>query len=182
MPLVVPVEERRRIVIAAAPLEDLIFAIFESGLFLVPALELAVVSLVQAPVLVQRDPVEVKLVCDVIECDDGALQHGRVGEVELPVFRFQSSAGSARLLDALLVERHVDPARELVGLVPDGLAVSHEDDLVNFLLGHGPYSCSCASHRCSMYLIIKARPQPPFESVEDQGINSLLNHFWSINS
>ena len=142
MPLVVPVKEGRRIVITTPPLENLLLAIFQRRFFLVPALQLTIMPLIQAPVLVQRDPVNVELVSDVVEGNDGSLQHRRVRSVELPVLLLQASAGSARLLDTLLIEWHVDPARELVRLVPNGLAVAYEDDLVNFLLGHGP-NCSC---------------------------------------
>ena len=66
MPLVIEVKCRRRIVVTAAPFEDLLLAEFKRCFFLVPALKLSVVALVQPPVFVRRDPIGVKLVGNVV--------------------------------------------------------------------------------------------------------------------
>ena len=102
MPLVVRVKQRRWVVVTAAPLEHLILSILQSGLFFVPALQLTIVALVEPPVLVGRDPIAVKLICDMVESLHRSLEVRSVGDVEKPVLSLKATAGRPCLLDSLL--------------------------------------------------------------------------------
>src|SRR6478736_6283754 len=74
---------RRRDVVAAAPDEHLLLAELGRRLGLVEALQRAVVPLVQAPVLLDRQPQPVHLFQREVERADGALQQGGEAEVEV---------------------------------------------------------------------------------------------------
>ena len=64
------------------------------------------------------------------EGPDGSLQHGRVGQVEVEALPLQQLAGGLGLLVALLAERAVEPAGELVLSVPGALPVPDEHQRV----------------------------------------------------
>lgn len=125
-------QRRRRYIVATSPLEDLLFTVFSGSLGLVESLEGTVVSLIEAPVLVMRDPVQVQLIGDGVVSLDGALQHTSVSDIELEALLFQHLAGFDCLLNSLFRERDVVPTCEAVLSVPSGLSVSHEDNLVHF--------------------------------------------------
>ena len=61
---------------------------------------------------------------------DRSLEHGRVREVEAKALPLQQLSGGSGLLMALLAERAVEPAGELVLAVPGALAVPDEHQRV----------------------------------------------------
>ncbi len=62
MSYVIERQSWRRQLIDAAPLQDLLLAVLVNHLLLVEALECAVMTLVQPPLLMERDPVTVQLI------------------------------------------------------------------------------------------------------------------------
>src|SRR6185436_172117 len=91
----------------------------------------AVVALVQAPVLRHRQPHLVELVERDPQRADCALQHRGKGEVEAVAAGLQRAARGARLLDALRRQVDVGPAGETVLSVPVGLAVTQQNELMH---------------------------------------------------
>ena len=124
-------ERRRRDVVAAPPGEHLCFAELGRGLGLVEALQRAVVALVQAPVVADRQPRAVHLVERVPERPDRALEHRRPGAIELVALLAQQPASRAGLLDAGRREVDIGPAGEPVRQVPGRFAVAKENELVH---------------------------------------------------
>ena len=126
--LVILGEGQRGDVVAAAPDLDLGVAVLLGGLGLVESLEVAVVLFVEAPALLDRNPVQVHFVQDVVEGLDRPLEVGGIGLFEGEAFRLEQFAGLDGLVHAFGAEVHVGPARETVFLVPDTFAVPDEYD------------------------------------------------------
>ena len=105
-------------VIASAPLQHLFFAMLLGGLSLVETLQGTVVPLIQSPVLVVRNPVQVKLVSDGIISLNGALQHTSVGDIESKSLFLQHLTSLDGLLDASFGKRNIVPTGEPVFLIP----------------------------------------------------------------
>ena len=122
--LVILTERERGDVEAAAPDLHLGVAVFFGGLGLVQALEVAVVLFVEAPALLDGDPVQVHLVQDVVEGLDSALEIGSIGLSEGEALGLEEFTGLDGLFHALGAQVHVGPAGETVFLVPDALAVA----------------------------------------------------------
>ncbi len=136
--LVVAVHLGRRRVIAAAPDQYLLVAVFLGGFRLVEALQGAVVTLVETVIANHRNPHLVHAVEDGPEGADGALEHRGVGHIEFEAGFLQQLAGLAGFLAALIGEVHVLPAGEAVFLVPDALAVADQ-----YQFGaHGGFLCN----------------------------------------
>jgi hypothetical protein len=127
-------QRRRRGVVAAAPDQHLLVAVLGGGFALVQALQGAVVALVQAPVVLDRQPHHVHLVQRQPQRADGALEHRGVGQVEGEAGFAQLPAGAWLRLDAFFGQVDVGPAGEAVFQVPGGFAVAHEYDFVHKLL------------------------------------------------
>ena len=121
----------RRDVVAAAPDFDLGVAVLGRRLRLVQALERAVVSLVQPPRLVHRDPHQIHVVERDPQRANRALQDRRVGEVEGVAAFLEQPAGLVRLFAPALGQIDVDPAGESVFLVPRAFAMTEENDGVH---------------------------------------------------
>src|SRR5262245_37220296 len=129
MPRVVGSERRRRDVVAAPPDLYLRLAVLCRGFRLVQPLERAVMTLVQAPVLLDGNPKAIEPVeCDV-ERSNGTLQQRCVGDVEVVLTFAQQSAGLGGFFAALVGQVDIGPAGEPVFLVPGALAVTEQDDL-----------------------------------------------------
>src|SRR5471032_251300 len=124
-------QRRRRRVVAAAPYQHLVVAVLGGGFALVQALQGAVVALVQAPVVLDRQVHHVHLVHAQPQRADRALEHRGVGQVEGVAGLLQHLAGRLGFGDALLGQVHVGPAGEAVREVPGGLAVAHEYDFIH---------------------------------------------------
>ena len=69
---------------------------------------------------------------------DGALEHRRVGDVELELLGGHQPSGLARFFAAFLAEIDVGPAGEPVLLVPGALTVSQQDESKHAVL----YDCA----------------------------------------
>ena len=130
----------------------LLHAVLRGRLGLVEALQRAVVALVQPPGVVHRDPHLVQLLEREPQRLDRALQHGGVGHVEDVARLAQRAAAGDGLLDALLAEIDVGPAREPVFLVPGAFAVPDENELLHDV---------CDDPLC----IIRRKPLAQFGSV-----------------
>ncbi|MNT13705.1 hypothetical protein D3C72_1486850 [compost metagenome] len=109
----------------------MLVAILGGRLALVQALQGAIVALVQAPVVLDRQIHHVHLVERQPQGADGALQDGSVGHVERKTFLLEDLAGGLGFVDALFRQIDVGPAGEAVIEVPGGLAVTHENDFVH---------------------------------------------------
>ena len=102
--------------------------------------------LVEFPVLLHGDPVELHLA----ECGlggvDGPLQIGCEAEVEIESFLFHEFSGGPGLFPALLGELDIGPSGEKVEFVPFALSVSDQYQLLHFnRLGQGPNGCQIRS-------------------------------------
>ena len=107
------------------------------GVGLVETLERAVVTLVEAPGLVDGQPRAVHLVQNDVQGVDGALQERRVADVEVIALLLEGLAASSGLGAAGVGEVHVGPAGEEVELVPLALAVTNDDEVHVLIVCHG---------------------------------------------
>jgi hypothetical protein len=114
--------------------------VLRGGLGLVQALEGPVVALVEPPAAVHGDPHQVEPVEGQPEGADGPLEDGGVGHVEGEAGLGDLLGGPLGLLDALVGQVDVGPAREAVLLVPDGLAVAEQDEGVHESISRGRWS------------------------------------------
>ena len=96
------------------------------GLRLIETLKCSVVTLVEPPAAVHRDPHEVHLFQAQPQRLDGPLQHRCIGDVENVAFVPQDPTGLDRLLGSLLCQSDIRPAGEAVFQVPGALTVSDE--------------------------------------------------------
>ena len=94
-----------RRVVAAAPDQHLRFAELRRGLGLVEALQRAVVALVQAPVLLHRQPQAVHFLERDVERADRALEHRGIGDVEIEAFVLSAAGPAARASSTPLAVR-----------------------------------------------------------------------------
>src|SRR5690606_13084364 len=124
--LVVERERRRRDVVAAPPELDLLGTVLLHGLSLIEALQRAVVTLVQAPAPLDRQPHEVHLVQHDPRGADSALEDRGEDEVELEPLLLEKPPGFARLITARVGQVDVDPAGKKVLQVPDALSVTEQ--------------------------------------------------------
>ncbi len=125
------IERGRRRVVAAAPDQHLLVAVFFGRFSLVQARQRAVVALVQTPRMNDRDVHQVHLVLHVPQRADRALQHGRVRDVERVARFLQQHARLLRFTDTLFGQVDIDPAGESVFLVPRRFAVADENEFVH---------------------------------------------------
>ncbi len=87
--LVVFGQRRRRHREATTPLLNLLVTVLLSGFGFVQALQRTVVTLVQFPGLLYRQPGLIEFIKDVPQGVDGAFQHGSVGKIKAEAFFFQ---------------------------------------------------------------------------------------------
>lgn len=116
--------------VTTTPDHNLFNTVLVHRLLLVKTSKGTVVTLVKTPRAGHRDPHQVRLLQDVPQRLNSALEHRRVGQVELETGLLEHLTGVVGLVLALLGQRHVMPARELVVHVPLALAVADEHDLV----------------------------------------------------
>ena len=119
-------------VVAPSPLENLLLSVLGSGLSLIESLQCTVVSFVQSPVLVVRNPVQVQLIGNGVISLDGSLKHGGVRDVKLETFLLEHLTSLNGFLDASFRQGHIVPPGEPVFLVPSRLTVTYKDHLVDF--------------------------------------------------
>ena len=124
-------QRRRRNVVAAAPDFYLCLAVFGRGFRLVEALQRTIVTFVEAPRPVDRNPQHVHLVERNPERAERALEHRRVGHVELEFLLGHQTTGFARFFATLFTQVDVVPAGEPVFLVPGAFAVSKQDETMH---------------------------------------------------
>ncbi len=125
--LAAALDRRRRGVVAATPLHELVFAVLRFGRGLVQPLQRTVVAFVEPPVAVHRNPVPVGLVQCHIRRGDGTPQERGVHNVGQAVEPGDQLAGAHRLGAALLGQVDVHPTGELIGSVPLAFAVAEQD-------------------------------------------------------
>ena len=114
MSLIIKVELRRRNVVAATPLEDLLFAMLGSSLSLVKTLESTIGSLVETPRLVMRDPEGAHFLANLIIGLDGTCQYGSVSKIEFKTVLLEKLTGLLSLLNTLWGKVNIVPASETV--------------------------------------------------------------------
>src|SRR5207253_2353196 len=131
-------KRRRRNVVAAAPDLHLILTVAGGGLGLVEPLQRSVVTLVQPPGALDRDPHAIHLIEHDPERADRALQHRGEGDVRGDVRAEQLAARLAGLGASGVREIHIGPAGEQVLQVPGALAVTDQDQSS----GHSSYPAS----------------------------------------
>jgi len=119
---------RRRRVVAAPPGMHLFGAVALRGLLLVEALQRSVVTFVEPPTALDRQPRLIHGVERQVLGDHGSRLQRRVRRVEPEPGRGHGDPGRGCLGTALVGERHVVPPREQVGEVPLGLAVTEDDE------------------------------------------------------
>lgn len=109
-----------RIVVGLPPEFDLVQTKLIGRLLLVKSLQRAVVSLVDSPALVHVAIFfESHLFQNEIRGFNGPIEHAGVSDVEVVALLQEFSPGFPGLLTTQVVQRDVNPACELAGLVPD---------------------------------------------------------------
>ena len=126
MTLVIGGQRRRRDVVAAAPDLHLRLAVTLDGLRLVQPLERAVVTLVQPPGALHRNPHPIHLIEHDPERADRPLQHRSECDIDHELLLEKLPPGARGLLATLVRKVDVRPAREEVLQVPDALAVADQ--------------------------------------------------------
>lgn len=116
--LIIHLKLGRRDVIAASPLENLLFAVLLGCLGLVETLEGSVVSLVKSPRLVVGDPEMTHLFSHRVVGLNGTGQVRCVSQVEFITLLQEKLTSVSSLLLSKLCEIDVMPACESVGKVP----------------------------------------------------------------
>ena len=124
--LVVRVDLGRRGRVGATPQHELLVTVLLTNLGLVLALQSAVVTLVETPVTLNRNPQAI----GGIQCDvggvDGTTQQGGEDDVRQDVLLLEQLATTLGFGFALLGQRDVHPSGELIGLVPCALSVTEQ--------------------------------------------------------
>ena len=119
--------------VGTAPDQHLLVAVLGGRLGLVQALQGAVVTLVQAPVHAHRGVHGIHGVQGDPQGADGALEHGRVGQVEGVAFFLEQFARLAGLFAARVGQVDVGPAGETVFQIPLAFAVAHQNEFMHGL-------------------------------------------------
>ena len=83
MPIIIDVESRWRDIVASPPNIDLVVAILLGSLSFVEALERTVMPFIKPPMLMVFNPVQVKLISDIVPSLDGSLENRCVAHVKL---------------------------------------------------------------------------------------------------
>mmetsp|Transcript_7959 Transcript_7959/g.16433 ORF Transcript_7959/g.16433 Transcript_7959/m.16433 type:complete len:423 (-) Transcript_7959:513-1781(-) len=122
------------LVVGPPPGLDLFLSVDLDGFLLVLADELAVVALVQSPVLVNGDVFLLDLHQDQVGRSDAPPQQRRVDLVEQDAAVLEHFPGHPCLQDAVVGQRGVGPADEPVVAVPGALAVAQETEIVRGLV------------------------------------------------
>ena len=125
-----------RDVVAAAPDEDLLVAVFCGGFAFVQALESAVMAFVEAPVFFDGDPDKVEFLEDGPERVEGAFEDGGVGDVEREAFVFEEFTGGFGFGAAFIAEFDVGPAGESVFFIPGAFAVADENEFIHGIIAN----------------------------------------------
>jgi hypothetical protein len=126
-------KRRRRDIVAAPPDLDLLGAEFVGRCCLVETLQGAVMTFIQAPVALNRDPHAIHFVQHQPERADCPLQHGCECQVEfITLFAKQLACG---LCFGTTLPSQVDigPTREQIFQIPGALTMTDQDELA----GHG---------------------------------------------
>ena len=124
--LVVRIDLRRRCGVGTTPQHELLVTVLLTDLGLVLALQGAVVTLVQTPAALDRNPQAIGLVQRDVGGVDGATQHRGEDDVRQDVLLLEQAAAVLGFLDTLLGQRDVDPAGELIGFIPCALSVTEQ--------------------------------------------------------
>ena len=124
-------QHRRRRVVAAAPDQHLLVAELARHVGLVQALQGAVVALVEAPVVLHRQPGAIQCIQRVPQGPHRALEHRGIGDVEVVARLREQLAGLTGLLDAGGRQRHIGPTGEAVLQVPGRFPMPDQDELVH---------------------------------------------------
>src|SRR5690606_18109309 len=130
---------RRRDVVGTAPEHELLLAVLVADLLLVLSLQRAVVTLVETPVTLDRNPVTVGAVKGEVRRRNGAAKERGVDDVRRNSRVTQEVTAAKGFVGALVGQRDIDPAGEEVLGVPVALAVAEQDKGVGHgaILSHG---------------------------------------------
>jgi hypothetical protein len=118
MPFVINIELRWWDIIRSSPNKNLVFAVLFGSLGFIQALQSAVMSLVESPVLVMRNPGEIKLIRDGVVSLDGSLQDRCESNIKSETLFSQHFAGFNSLCNSVLGKRHILPPGEDVFFIP----------------------------------------------------------------
>src|SRR5690606_36671133 len=127
-------DRRLRGVVGAAPGHQLLLAVLLADLALVQTLQGAVVTLVEAPVALDGDPVTVRGVQGQVRGHDRAALEGGVDHIREDAGLLHQLTAGGRLLTALVREVDVHPAGEQVLRIPFALAVAEQHECVGHAL------------------------------------------------
>ena len=107
----------------------LLLAVLSSCISLVEALKCTIVALVQTPSLMNRKPVTVKLIKNMIQSVNSTLEQRSVANIKVIASLFKSTAASCCLLVTSLGKVNVGPTSEQVELVPLRLTVANNNQV-----------------------------------------------------
>ena len=94
-------------------------------------------TLVQAPVLDDRQPAPIHFFLRDPQRADGPGQQRRVCEVEVKTFALQQPAGAACFVDAFFGQVDIDPSGKAVFQVPGAFTVAHQYQFFHGVRGWG---------------------------------------------
>ncbi len=114
---------------AATPLFNLLVTVFLCGFCFVQTLQRTVVTLVQFPGLLNRQPGLIQFIQHVPQGVDGTFQHGGISKVEAEAFVFQQFARCFRFANAFLGQVNIIPTGKAVFVVPLAFAMTNQNQL-----------------------------------------------------
>ena len=113
-----------------APQHELLLAVLVADFLLVLALERTVVTLVEAPIALNGDPMAISGVESQVRGHDGATQHRREQEVRENAGFLEELTTVGSLRAALVRQRNIHPTGEEVLCIPFALAVAEQHQFV----------------------------------------------------
>ena len=114
---------------ATAPLFNLLITVFLSGFSFVQTLQCPVVTLVQFPGFLNRQPGLIQFIQDVPQSMDGTFQHRGISKIEAEAFVFQQFTCRFCFTYAFLGQIDVVPTGETVFIVPLAFAMTDQYQL-----------------------------------------------------
>ena len=118
-------------IVTSSPLQNLRIAKLLGCMLLIQALQLTVVPLIESPVLLTRNPIQIHFVYDAIIWHNRSFKHRCVPLIECEASLFQSPPCRPRLLYSLITYTRISPTLKSICLIPHWQAVSHKHNPMN---------------------------------------------------
>jgi hypothetical protein len=127
-------EQWRADIIASAPEKDFFLPLFLGCLRLIQTLQSPIVTLVQPPGPIDRDPHHIEFIEGQPQRPYSPFQHRGVGDVEHIAFFSENFPRLYGFVDALFIQVHIGPPRKKVLFIPNALSMAEQNDFIHYKL------------------------------------------------